>query len=532
LRLGPRSKAISSLLFAIFIALVATLLAGLAVLVLPLEGFELAGGLLIAISLVGLATFFAAAETAVGSVRRARVQQLVDEESRLARSLQRLLEHSAAFVGTTRLVTTSAVIAANTLLVAFLLGPLTEALGGSLGAVVVMAAVTLVIALVLIQQVGQAYGLRHSEAVALGLAAPMRIAVLVLTPLVRLLDAIGSLVHRPPGASVRDASGAVTEAGIMLQVDVAEEEGVLEEDEGEMIRSIFEFGDTIVREIMVPRIDMRAAEASMKLGEVVDQSIKYGHSRVPIYQDTVDKVLGIFYVKDALRFLREGYLNVDIREVMRPAYFVPETKKVDDLMREMQARRVHLAVVVDEYGGTAGLVTIEDILEEIVGEIQDEFDPEHEMLRIVNEHETVVDAIMTLDDVNDVLSLQLEDEDVDTLGGYVYAKLGRVPEQGDEVTEDGIRLIVDTVEGNRITKVRVIKVMAEAAEHKSREAPASIVQSVPARSPEGNSPPEGPELSPPATPVPPAPQNGSAGSAEGPAGGEPDRRRLENTPRK
>jgi putative hemolysin len=278
-----------------------------------------------------------------------------------------------------------------------------------------------------------------------------------------LFRSIGDLIYRPTRpASIagRDGiggSGAVTEAQIMLQVDVAEEEGVLEEDEGEMIRSIFEFGDTMAREIMVPRIDIKAIPETATLGEAVDQAVATGHSRIPIYKETIDDVTGIFYVKDSLRFLREGRLDVRVREVMRDAHFVPETKKVDDLLGEMQARRVHVAIVVDEYGGTAGLLTIEDILEEIVGEIQDEFDAEEAPVLQVSEHEVVVDALMTLDDVNDQLSLELEEEDVDTLGGYVYAKLGRVPREGDQIVSQNTRLIVDEVEGNRINKVRIIK---------------------------------------------------------------------------
>jgi CBS domain containing-hemolysin-like protein len=193
------------------------------------------------------------------------------------------------------------------------------------------------------------------------------------------------------------------------------------------------------------------------VGEAADQAIAAGHSRVPVYEETIDRVEGVFYVKDALRFLREGRLDVRVQEVMRPAYFVPETKKVDDLLREMQQRRVHLAIVVDEYGGTAGLVTIEDILEEIVGEIQDEFDAEEAPVVQISEGEAVIDALMTLDDVNDILSTQLDAEDVDTLGGYVYAKLGRVPAKGDEIASEGVRLIVEQIEGNRINKVRIIK---------------------------------------------------------------------------
>jgi CBS domain containing-hemolysin-like protein len=181
-----------------------------------------------------------------------------------------------------------------------------------------------------------------------------------------------------------------------------------------------------------------------------------GHSRIPIYKESIDDVTGVFYVKDSLRFLREGHVDVHVREVMREAHFVPESKKVDDLLSEMQLRRVHVAIVVDEYGGTAGLLTIEDILEEIVGEIQDEFDAEEAPVVEVGPHEVIVDALMTLDDVNDLLTLDLQEEDVDTLGGYVYAKLGRVPQQGDEIESNGTRLIVEEVEGNRINKVRII----------------------------------------------------------------------------
>jgi putative hemolysin len=441
------------------------------------------GGALVVIPLLLLAVLFAAAETAVAAVRRPRVQQLIDEgtaQAGRARRLQRLLENSTGFVATTRLIVIGAVIAASTLLVALLQAPLAETLGNPGAAYLVLTLLALAIALVLIDQVGHAFGLRHAEAVALGMAGPARTAVLILSPLVMLLEAIGGLVYRPqPGTAQRAGDGGVsgvTEAGIMLQVDVAEEEGVLEEDEGEMIRSIFEFGDTVAREIMVPRIDLQAADVTMALGDVVDRAIDAGHSRVPIYEGTVDKILGFFYVKDALRFLREGRLDVDVREIVRPAYFVPETKKVDELLREMQQRRVHVAIVVDEYGGTAGLVTIEDILEEIVGEIQDEFDAEEAMLVRISEREALVDAIMTLDDVNDLLSLQLEEEDVDTLGGYVYARLGRVPEQGAEVVDGQVRLVVEEVEGNRITRVRIIRQPTEeeaAAEAESDAAAAT-----------------------------------------------------------
>ncbi|MGH2369872.1 MAG: hemolysin family protein, partial [Chloroflexota bacterium] len=424
---------------------------------MPINGLDGLGALLVSVSLVALGMFFAAAETAVAAVRRSRVQLLLDEGSGAARSLHKLMENSTGFVATSQIIITAAVIGANTLTVAVFGPPLAAVLQNAGVADALLTLLAVLAVLVLIQQIGRALGLRHAEPVALGMAGVARLSVLVLSPLVALLDAIGDLVYRQRATGARETAGAVTEAGIMLQVDVAEEEGVLEEDEGEMIRSIFEFGDTVAREIMVPRIDMEAAEESATLADAVDQAVRVGHSRIPVYKETVDQVTGIFYVKDALRFLREGRLDVHLREVTREAYFVPETKKVDELLNEMQSRRVHVAIVVDEYGGTAGLVTIEDILEEIVGEIQDEFDEEEAPLQQVSEHEAVADALMTLDDVNEVLSIELEADDVDTLGGYVYAKLGRVPQQGDEVASAGARLIVEDIEGNRINKVRIIK---------------------------------------------------------------------------
>jgi CBS domain containing-hemolysin-like protein len=436
------------------------LLTGLLLLVTPIgafDGVHALGVTLLISGFIGVALLFAAAETAVAAMRRPRLQQLLDEGSPAARTLQRLLERSAAFVTASQLIITAVLVATNTLLVATLGEPLAALTGSGASALALIALFVLALHFVVVQQAGRGLGLRYCEPIALTFAGPARASVLALTPLVWLMNRLGGRLHGDPAAGARESAGTVTEAGIKLQVDVAEEEGVLEQDEGEMIRSIFEFGDTVAREIMIPRIDVEGAEEEQTLAEVVDLVVRAGHSRIPIYQDTIDRITGIFYVKDSLRFLREGRLDVKVREVMRTAYFVPETKKVDELLHEMQSRRVHLAVVVDEYGGTAGLVTIEDILEEIVGEIQDEYDVEEAQIEHVSESEVVVDALMTLDDVNDHLSINLQAEDVDTLGGYVYAKLGRVPEQGDQITSDGARLIVEEIEGNRINRVRIVK---------------------------------------------------------------------------
>jgi Hemolysins and related proteins containing CBS domains len=240
-------------------------------------------------------------------------------------------------------------------------------------------------------------------------------------------------------------------------VDAREEEGVIEEEEKEMIYSIFELGETMAREVMVPRIDIVAVDVQTPPEEVVRVIAETGHSRIPVYEGTVDAILGLVYAKDLLLHLQCDGSRRPLREMLRPAYFVPETKKVDDLLREMQQRRIHMAIVVDEYGGTAGLVTVEDILEEIVGEIQDEYDAEEPSFEQVGEGEYILDARMNLDDVNDLLGADLPTETADTLGGLIYDALGRVPVPGDQLEVGRWRIEVLTVSGRRIRKVRMTR---------------------------------------------------------------------------
>ncbi|MGH2593648.1 MAG: hemolysin family protein, partial [Anaerolineae bacterium] len=241
-------------------------------------------------------------------------------------------------------------------------------------------------------------------------------------------------------------------------VDAGQEGGVLEEDEKEMIYSVFEIGDTLAREVMVPRIDMVAVEADTPLLEAADVAITHGHSRIPVYEETIDHIAGILYAKDLLKVLRQQGRSGGMRlaDLARPAYFVPETKKVDVLLKELQQRRVHMAIVIDEYGGTAGLVTIEDILEEIVGEIRDEYDESEEpTIKRLGGGEYEIDARAQIDDVNDLLQVKLSDEESDTLGGFIYNVLGKVPAPGDEIEVEGVRLKVLDVQDRRIGKIHV-----------------------------------------------------------------------------
>ena len=248
--------------------------------------------------------------------------------------------------------------------------------------------------------------------------------------------------------------GPVTEEEIRTWVNTDQGDSGLEKDEREMIYSIFQFGETLCREVMVPRIDITGLEVSATVQEAIDIFTKSGHSRVPVYEETIDDIIGLLYAKDLLRTDLTEKEKTEVRPFLRKAYFIPESKNVDELLREMQAQGVHMAVVVDEYGGTAGLVTLEDIVEEIVGEIRDEYDQAEELeFQQMSEDEVVFSGRIDLDDVYDILGVDLTEDMADTLGGYIYGQIGRVPVGGEQIKVDGWLLTVSQVSGRRIRKV-------------------------------------------------------------------------------
>jgi putative hemolysin len=292
------------------------------------------------------------------------------------------------------------------------------------------------------------------------LAPYVRSLTVILSPLLVLPLAIG----RRKGEAQEPVS-TVTEAELKSMVDAGHEGGVLEGDERQMIYSIFELGDTLVREIMLPRIYINALEVSTPLSEAVDALIKSGHSRMPVYAESVDNILGLLYAKDLLRVWRQGEQIDSLRSLLRPATFVPEAKKVDELLEEMQTGHVHMAMVVDEYGGIAGLVTLEDIFEEIVGEIQDEYDQSEEAPYMqVGEGEYVFQGKVDLRDFNEVMSSQLPTEETETLGGFIYEQVGRVPSSGESLQVGDISLTIEQVTGRRIRKVRAKRLAKDAQE--------------------------------------------------------------------
>jgi putative hemolysin len=260
-----------------------------------------------------------------------------------------------------------------------------------------------------------------------------------------------------PGRTQPDSPmGSVTDDELKTWAEAAQSKGSLEEGERKMIYSIFHLSDTLCREIMVPRIDVLALEAATPLAEAIREITSRGHSRVPVYEDNIDNISGVLYAKDILKTRLDCDQPGSIRTLLRPAYFVPEAKKVDELLREMQEKRVHLAVVVDEYGGVAGLVTLEDIVEEIVGEIRDEYDAsEEKQYEQVGDHEYIFSGRVDVNDVNEILDTHLTREVADTLGGFIYGEIGRVPVEGETVEVEGWTLAVEQVLGRRIRRVRI-----------------------------------------------------------------------------
>ena len=401
-----------------------------------------------------LAGFASAAETALTSLGRIRIRHLAEEGNRAAQQLQHMLSNPGDFLSTILVVNNVAVIVASTLT-----ADLTIKLAKFNSAEAVTTAALSIVILIFCEITPKTIAIRNAERWALRLAGPVRGLTWVLGWLVRMLAAIPPQIMRLFGGGNLPKSPFVTEEEIRMLVGTAEEEGVIEEEEKQMIHSIFEFGDRTAREIMVPRVDIKATAKDTPIMEVIDLMLRVGHSRIPVFEETIDNIVGTVFDRDLFKYAREGETDVPLNEAVRPAYPVPESKKLDELLRELQQERMQMAIVVDEYGGTAGLVTVEDIVEEIVGEIQDEFDAEEDQIEPISDRETVFDALVNLDDVNRAMDLELESEDADTLGGFVYAHLGKIPTSGDHFEVGQVGFSVVSTAGRRIKKVRVTKLL-------------------------------------------------------------------------
>lgn len=426
--------------------------------------------LLIELALVVLLAILSASEAALHTVRRPEVIEELAMRGRRGRRIgtmgRRSTQYLAAIqVGEFLIVFAYAGIAAAFIaprLSAYLLFLGISAVFSDVSAVVVTVAVLSLVAILFGLFVPRATAARHAQGFLLVLVWPLELVTWITRPLVALLFYLTQLITKPFGGGPQ-ARAQVTEEEIRALVETGQAQGVLEPKEREMISSIFELGEKEVREVMIPRTDIVALDVTTPTGEVLEQITRVGHSRIPVYEGSADEIVGILYVKDVFRRLARGERDLDLRRFLRSAHFVPETKKIDDLLREMQKDKLHLAIVVDEYGGTAGLVTIEDLVEEIVGEIRDEYEVEQEMVLPVSENEAVMDARVPFEDVRETFDLDLEPSaDYDTLGGFITNQLGRFPRSGESVEVAGMRFTVESVEARRIRRVRVTRLASPA----------------------------------------------------------------------
>jgi CBS domain containing-hemolysin-like protein len=408
-------------------------------------------GLVIAavVVLLFIAGYASMAVSAITSISRVKALRLEEQKGKGAEALRKIVDDPAPYLS---LVVFSMVLAHITATVLVTRLALKEL--GAGGEVVTVAVMTFLI-FVVVEMAPRMLAAQRDETAALNSARRIYRIGRVLWPLGRLLMLIANLpMAILPGHALKDGP-------FRLPEDVRHgngEEDDDEEEERELIHSVFEFGDTVVREVMVPRTDMVVTKTGTKLKEALATIDKHGFSRIPIYEGDLDNIIGVLYAKDLLKRVLELKPGDDVTALGREPFFVPEQKKVPDLLREMQEKRIHIAIVVDEYGGTAGLVTIEDLIEEIVGEIVDEYDQEEPLVEAISEDRVRVSARLPIDEVNELMNVELPHEEWDTVGGLVFGLVGRVPKPGETVTYDGLQFTTERVSGRRIQKVLISKV--------------------------------------------------------------------------
>ncbi len=400
--------------------------------------------------------FFSASETALTAFNRSKLPEIEEKSAYKAKLLKKWIKKpnkmlTAILIGNNIVNILSSAIATTVAM---------RLVGGGEAILIVTALMTVVI-LIFGEITPKVVAKSYPTMVASFVISVIYPISILFSWLIAVLMFISRVIARLFNIKITDGNLMITEEDIKSFVNVGEQEGIIEEEEREMIHSIFEFGDARVRDVMVPRTTMFAVEGTKTLNDIWNEVIDNGFSRIPVYEESIDNIIGVVYVKDLFNVIREGKLEVEVKNFVRGAYFVPETKPLVEMLEEFKSKHIHIAIVVDEYGGTSGIVTIEDLIEEIVGEINDEFDEdEEESIKQVGENKFIVDAMLPIDEINDAVGINLnESEDYESLGGYIYSALGRVPEEKDliKLEEEGLELRVLEVDNRRVVKVLIIK---------------------------------------------------------------------------
>ncbi len=403
--------------------------------------------ILILLILVCGSAFFSASETALTSLNKIKLRNMVEENVKNADKIQKLIDDpnrllSSILIGNN--LVNNAAASLTTMIAVSLLG---EQSG--------VGAATMIITIIILifgEITPKTLASQNAEKVSIGVAKIISGVVIISTPVVKVMNLITNGLIRILGGDTSGKTPTITEAELKTMVNVSHEEGVLEVDERRMINNVFDFGDSKAKDVMTPRTDMICVEDNITYDEIVSIFKEERFSRLPVYHESVDNIVGILYVKDIIFIDVEHFKTTDY---MREPFFTYESKPISELFSEMRNNRIPAAIALDEYGGTSGLVTLEDMVEEIVGDIADEYDEQEKEIEVIKEDEFVVDGSTRLEDVNEMIGLHLESEDFDTIGGYVIGILGSLPDGGEEVEENGIKIVVEEVDKNRIEKLRI-----------------------------------------------------------------------------
>jgi CBS domain containing-hemolysin-like protein len=404
----------------------------------------------ILIILLALSSFFSASETALMSLSKIRIRHLVEENIKGAKLVEKLTEEPNKLLGSILIGNNVVNIAASAIATT-----LTVKLIKSDWGVAIATAVMTILILIFGEITPKTLAKQNSESISLKLIGPISLVVSILKPFVLVFNKISLVFVKVLGGNNQMNHPFITEEELKTIVNVSEEEGVLEVEEKEMIYNVFEFGDLQVKDVMVQRVDIIAANLEVTYDEIIQIIKDEQFSRIPIYGETIDDIVGVLNVKDLI-LAEDVDTNFSVRYYIRDPLYTFEFKKITELFNDMKKSRNHMAIVLDEYGGTVGIVTIEDLVEEIVGEIEDEYDDEPDKpVEVIKEDEYIVDGSMRINDLNELLSIKIESEEFDSIGGYIIGQIGKMPEEGEEVSYFNIRFLVEEVERNRIKKVRI-----------------------------------------------------------------------------
>ncbi len=409
--------------------------------------------IIILVVLILLSGFFSASETALTSFKTTDLEDIEKSNKKTAHLLKKWLKSPNEILTGMLLGNNIVNILGSSIATALAI----NIMGNSPRSLAIVTGIMTVLILIFGEITPKIMAKNNSKGFSKLVIAPMYYFGVIMKPIVKVLMWTSILIGRILGVEVKTENIMFTEEDLISFVNVGEAEGIIEEEEKEMIHSIVGLGETNAKEIMTPRTSMFAVEGNKTLDDIWDEMIEAGFSRIPVYEDTIDNIIGVLYTKDVLNYLKEHSTDTQIKELVREAYFVPETKSIIEILQEFKSKKVHIALVLDEYGGIGGILTIEDLLEEIVGEIRDEFDnEEEESIKEIDDNRYEVDAMLDIETINKNLNIDLPiSEDYESLGGLIMSELGKIPAIGDVVDFQNVRLVVVEVEKMRVSKVEI-----------------------------------------------------------------------------